>query len=102
MDNTFNEVEKFNANKILKGDLAEIYEELIKANLDFKDDIFFVNLNHFEKRVGDCDEKIIPHSFKEFKKTELFKEYKSSRELLQKYTNRAKRIKGENGFKKDY
>ena len=102
MDNTFNEVEKFNAKKILKGDLAEIYEELIKTNLDFKDDIFFVNLNHFEKRVGDCDEKIIPHSFKEYKKNELFKEYKSSRELLQKYTNRAKRIRGENEFQKNY
>ena len=102
MDNTFNEVERFNAKKILRGDLAEIYEELINSNIDFKDDIFFVNLNHFEKRVGDCDGKIISHSFKEFKSNELFKEYKSSQELLQKYTNRAKRIKGQNEFQKNY
>ena len=96
MDNIFNEIEQNNAKKILKGDLAEIYNNLIKNNLDFKDDIFFVNLNHFEKNVGDCDESIMPHNFKEYKKAELFKEYKSSRELLQKYTDKANRIKNEN------
>ena len=37
-----------------------------------------------------------PHNFKEYKKAELFKEYKSSRELLQKYTDKANRIKNEN------
>ena len=98
MDNTFNEVEQFNAKKILKGDLAEIYNDLIKTNLDFKDDIFFVNLNHFEKRIGDCDDKLISHNFKEFKKDELFKKYLSPQELLGKYIDRAKRIKDENDF----
>ena len=33
MDNTFNEVEQFNAKTILKGELAEIYDELIKKNI---------------------------------------------------------------------
>ena len=98
MDNTFNEVEKYNAKNILKGDLAEIYEDLIKENLDFKDDIFFVNLNQFEKKIGDCDDKLISHSYQNFKKNELFKQYKSSRELLQKYTDRAERIKNENQY----
>ena len=37
MDNTFNEVEKFNAKKLLKGDLAEIYDELIKLKKSFKE-----------------------------------------------------------------
>ena len=96
MDNIFNEIEQYNTKKILKGDLAEIYNNLIKTNLDFKDDIFFVNLNHFEKKVGDCDESILPHNFKEYKKEEFFKEYKSSSDLLKKYTDKANRIKNEN------
>ena len=96
MDNTFNEVELFNAKKILKGDLAEIYFDIIKKNTNFKDDIFFVNLNHFEKKVGDCDEKLISHNYKDFKKGELFKEIKTSKELIQKYTEKAKRIREEN------
>ena len=96
MDNIFNEVEQFNVNTILKGDLAEIYNDLIKKNLDFKDDIFFVNLNHFEKRIGDCDDRLISHNYKEFKKEGLFKKYLSSQQLLGKYIDRAKRIKDEN------
>ena len=46
MNNTINELEEFNAKKILKGDLYEMYEELIRDNLGFKDDVFFVNLNY--------------------------------------------------------
>ena len=99
MDNIFNEVEQFNAKTILKGDLAEIYDDLIKKNVDFKDDVFFINLNHFERRVGDCDDRLIMHSFKRFPKEELFqKQYLSSQELIKKYYDRAERIKKENEF----
>ena len=96
MDNAFNEVEKFNAKTLLKGDLAEIYDELMRNNVDFKDDIFFVNLNHFEKRVGDCDDRLIMHSYKSFEKDELFKKkYLSHEELMKKYSDRAERFKKE-------
>ena len=98
MDNAFNEVEQYNAKTILKGELAEIYDDLIKSNIDFKDDVFFVNLNHFENKVGDCDNRLISHNFKAFKKDGLFKKYLSSSELLGKYIDRAKRIKNENEF----
>ena len=99
MDNIYNEVEKFNAKTLLKGDLAEIYDELIKKNVDFKDEIFFINLNHFDKKIADCDDRLVMHSFKNFPKEELFqKKYLSSEELLQKYSDRAERIKKENEF----
>ena len=99
MDNIFNEVEQFNAKTILKGDLAEIYDDLIKQNVDFKDEIFFINLNHFEKKVGDCDDRLIMHSFKNFPKEGLFqKKYLSSQELIKKYYDKAERIKKENEF----
>ena len=99
MDNIFNEVEQFNAKNILKGDLAEIYDELIKKNVDFKDEIFFINLNYFDKKVADCDNRLIMHSFKSFPKEEFFKKkYLSSQELLKKYSDKAERIKKENHF----
>ena len=98
MDNIFNEIEQFNTKNILKGELAEIYNDLIKKNSDFKNDVFFVNLNHYENKVGNCDKRLMPHSFREFKKEELLKEYQSSQQLIQKFTEKAKRIRNENEF----
>ena len=95
LDNTINELEQFNAKKILKGDLYEIYEDLIKENIDFKDDIFFVNLNNFEKKVGNCDDRLILHSYKEYLKDEYFKEYLSADDLLNKYIDKASVISNE-------
>ena len=95
LDNTINELEQFNAKKILKGDLYEIYQDLIKENIDFKDDIFFVNLNNFEKKVGNCDDRLILHSYKEYPKNEYFKEYLSADDLLNKYIDKASVISNE-------
>ena len=95
MNNTINELEEFNAKKILKGDLYEMYEELIRDNLGFKDDVFFVNLNYCEKKVGDCDNRLISHSYKEYPKEKFFKEYPPHEELLNKYIKKAKRIVNE-------
>ena len=97
MDDLFNEVEKFNAKNILKGDLADIYKEVIKENEDFKENIFFVNLNHYENMVGNCDKKIISHTFKDLKREELFqKKYLPAKELYNKYSDKAKIIKENN------
>ena len=99
MDNLFNEVEKFNAKNILKGDLAEIYDEIIEENSDFKENIFFINLNHYENLIGNCDNKVIPPSFKDFKKEELLKsQYLPSKDLYNKYDKKAKIIKDKNEF----
>ena len=99
MDNLFNEVEKFNAKNILTGDLAEIYDEVIKENSDFKENIFFVNLNHYENLVGNCDNKVIQHSFKDLKKEELLKrKYLPSKDLYNKYEKKAKIIREKNEF----
>ena len=97
MDNIFDEVEKFNAKNILKGDLADIYNEIIKDNLDFKENIFFVNLNHYENMIGNCDHKNISHTYKDLKKEELLKnKYLPTKDLYNKYRNKAKIIKEKN------
>ena len=99
MDNIFNEVEKFNAKNILKGDLADIYKEIVKDNMDFKENIFFVNLNHYENMIGNCDNKTISHTYKDLKKEELLKnKYLPAKELYNKYRNKAKIIKEKNEF----
>ena len=99
MDNIFNEVEKFNAKNILKGDLSDIYKEIVKDNMDFKENIFFVNLNHYENMIGNCDNKTISHTYKDLKKEELLKnKYLPAKELYNKYRNKAKIIKEKNEF----
>ena len=99
MDNIFNEVEKFNAKNLLKGDLADIYKEIVKDNMDFKENIFFVNLNHYENMIGNCDNKTISHTYKDLKKEELLKnKYLTAKELYNKYRNKAKIIKEKNEF----
>ena len=98
-DNIFNEVEKFNAKNILKGDLADIYKEIVKDNMDFKENIFFVNLKHYENMIGNCDNKTISHTYKDLKKEELLKnKYLPAKELYNKYRNKAKIIKEKNEF----
>ena len=39
------------------------YNDLIKKNPDFKNDVFLVNLNHDEDKEEDCDKRLIPYSF---------------------------------------
>ena len=99
LNNIFNEVEKFNAKNILKGDLAEIYNEVVKENEPFKDNIFFINLNHYENNIGNCDNKKILHTFKDFKKEDLLKRrILSQQELYNKYDRKAKIIKEKKEF----
>ena len=92
LDDTINELEQYNAKNILKGDLYDLYNEVIKQNLHFKDDIFFVNLNYFENKVGDCDDTIISHSYRDYPKSEFFKGYIPSIDLLKKYEKKANKI----------
>ena len=99
LDHFFNKVEKVNAKKLLKGNLAEIYNEIMKSNVEFKNNIFFVNLNKFENEVGRCDRKIISHSFKKVPDEYILnRECKLTDELMKKYIERAKKIKNENEF----
>ena len=99
MDDLFNEVEKLNAKNILKGNLSEIYDEIIKDNIDFKENIFFINLNHYENLIGTCDKNIVSHTIKDYNKENLLKnKYLPIRELYNKYEKKAKVIKEKNEF----
>ena len=44
-------VEKDNVNHYLKGDLAEMYNDINNDNYDFKNNVFLANVNNFEKKL---------------------------------------------------
>ena len=87
-----NEIEKANTRKILKKDLVELFEKILDYNLEFKDKIFFKNLNDTERKVGNMDNKEIPHTYKEIETSEIIRRIPNAEDLMKKYTQRAHRI----------
>ena len=87
-------VEKYNVNKYLSKDLAEMYSEINKDNLFFKNDVFLRNIDNFEKKTGILDKKKsklsrifiddINHKLKDMSKT---------KDIINKYTEKSKKLK---------
>ena len=83
-------VEKDNVNHYLKGDLAEMYNDINKDNLDFKNNIFLPNVDNFEKKTGILDKKpIIPYNCNEDISFKLNK-YPKTNEIIEKFTEKTK------------
>ena len=95
LKNAMNDVELYNAKYIFKGDLSEIFQDVIKNNKEFKDNIFFTNVGNTEQKIGDLDDIKKSHTFKEFPTSELLTGYMSYEDLFKKYMNRAKKIRKE-------
>jgi len=91
-----NEIEQVNAERTLKNDLAELFEKVLEHNRDFKNDIFFKNLNDTERKVGNMDNKKIPHTYREIETSKILRNYETAKDLLNKYSQRARRIIEEN------
>ena len=91
-----NEIEKVNAERTLKNDLEELFEKVLEHNKDFKNNIFFKNLNDTERKVGNMDNKKIPHTYKEIETSKILRNYETAKDLMKKYSQRAKRIVEEN------
>ena len=87
-----NEIEKASAKKLLKENLVELFEKILDYNLEFKDEIFFKNLKDTERKVGNMDDKPIPHTYKEIETSKVIRNIPSAEDLLKKYTFRARRI----------
>lgn len=90
-----NDVEQYNVGQFLKGDLAEIYNDVVKNNKEFKDEIFYTNVNGTEKKIGELDKTKKLHTYKEFPRSELLTGCLNYDGLLKKYIDRAKRYKTE-------
>jgi len=90
-----NEIEKVCAERTLKNDLVELFSKVLENNMEFKDDIFFRNLNDTERKVGNMDKvykKRISHTYKEVETSEILSNLENANDLMNKYTRRAKTI----------
>ena len=87
-------VEKDNVNHYLKGDLAEIYNDINNENYYFKNNVFLANVDNFEKKTGYIDKKpIIPYNCSEDISFKIDK-YPTTNEIIEKFTEKAKTFSG--------
>ena len=88
-------VEKENVNHYLGGDLAEMYKDINKNNIHFKNNVFLANIDYFEKKTGILDKKpVIPYNCSEDVSHKLDK-YPTTNEIIDKFAERTKDYQGE-------
>jgi len=88
-------VEKENVNHYLRGDLAEMYKDINKNNIHFKNNVFLANIDYFEKKTGILDKKpVIPYNCSEDVSYKLDK-YPTTNEIIDKFAERTKDYQGE-------
>ena len=85
------DVEKNNVNNFLSKDLAQIYDEICKDNVFFKNNVFLENVDNFEKKTGNLDKRRnkISMNFKEDIQYKL-KQVPKTNEIINKFTEKTK------------
>ena len=87
-------VEKDNVNHYLKGDLAEMYNDISKNNSFFKNEVFLANVDNFEKKTGILDKKpVIPYNCSEDISFKL-NTYPKTNEIIEKFAQKSKTFQG--------
>ena len=87
-------VEKDNVNHYLKGDLAEMYNDINKNNSFFKNEVFLANVDNFEKKTGILDKKpVIPYNCSEDISFKL-NTYPKTNEIIEKFAQKSKTFQG--------
>ena len=84
-------IENYNVNTYLKDDLLEIYDNLHEQCNDFKNDIFYTNINSFEFNMGEFDKYKIPFSKKKTKAEDLCRGRVTSEDIYRKYSQNARK-----------
>ena len=85
-------IENYNVNTYLKNDdLLEIYDNLNEEFNDFKNDIFYTNLNCFEVNMGEFDKHKIPFLEKKTNVEDLCRGRATSEDIYRKYSQNAKK-----------
>ena len=95
LKNSLNEIERVCADRTLKNDLIELFNKVLENNMEFKDEIFFKNLNDTESKVGNMDKvdkERISHTYKEIETSEILSNLENANDLMNKYTQRAKTV----------
>ena len=66
----------------------EIYDNINEECNDFKNDIFFSNINNFEINIGQFDKSKIPYSRNRTNVNDLFKGRVTSDDIYKKYSQK--------------
>ena len=83
-------VERDNVNNYLRGELAEIYNDISRDNYTFKNDVFLANIDNFEKKTGTLDKRnIIPYNCSEDISFKL-NSFPKTNEIIEKFTEKIK------------
>ena len=88
------DVEKYNVNNYLSKDLADIYNEINKDNVFFKNNVFLSNIDNFERKTGNLD-KLKNKKFynNDEDLNDKLKEISKTNEIINKYTEKSKYFK---------
>ena len=82
----FNKLENFNADNILESELNDIYKSIQKKNENFKNNIFFKNLEHLFDNLGKFDnKKNLSHSYSMKNIKPILYNIITPKDLLNKY-----------------
>ena len=83
-------IEDYSKNTYLKNDLIEIYNNITEEYTDFKNNVFYTNINSFEVNMGELDKKKVSSYMRNVKVDDLCKGRVTTDDLIKKYSTRAK------------
>ena len=93
MDNTLLQLEQKNKEKLLNGELYELLEEIEDENKDFKNNVFFSNFHELNNNLGIFDETTKNNNDVKNDNYVGIKGDITSHGLIDKYTEKAEKIK---------
>ena len=85
-------IENYNVSTYLKNDLLQIYDSINEEFSDFKNDIFYTNINSFEIKMGEFDKKEIPYLKRVKKVDDLCRGRVTTEDMYKKYSKNARRF----------
>ena len=92
-------IENYNVTTYLKNDLLQIYDSINEEFSDFKNDIFYTNINNFEVKMGEFDKKKIPYVKRTMKAEDLCKGRVTTDDMYKKYSKNAKTFRKFKNYK---
>ena len=93
-------IENYNITTYLKNDLLQIYDNISQELGDFKNDIFYTNINSFEIKMGEFDKNEIPYLKKTTKIEDLCRGRVTTEDMYKKYSNNARKFGREKKYYK--
>ena len=79
--------------------MLQIYDSINEEFSDFKNDIFYTNINNFEVKMGEFDKKKIPYVKRTMKAEDLCKGRVTTDDMYKKYSKNAKTFRKFKNYK---